>query len=421
MSKKLEELLKQLLDLHPKYIDLSLDRLIKLLKKLDNPEKKLPPIIHIAGTNGKGSTLSYIRHILMEHNLKVHAYISPHLKFFNERIILSNKEVNTNKLNKALEFVQKINNNEPITFFEITTAAAFYLYSKEKADFIILETGLGGRLDATNVVKNNLISIITPIGIDHQEFLGNNILKITNEKLGIIKKNSKIIIAKQKPIIKSHIIKKLKTIKQDINFYNKEFRIISKTKSSFTIIFKKEIITFKRPRLIGEHQLENASAAIATILQLKELGYKFSNKKISNAILKTKWPGRLEKGSMGNIKVYLDGAHNLDGAKQILKYFKEKKIKIWLVLGMLNNKNLYIFLKKIKPIIKGVIAISIPNEKNSFTPEEIIKTCNSLNLPSFPKSSILQANKFLLEKIKPQTVLVTGSLYLIGKIRNQYL
>jgi len=421
MPKKLEELLKQLLDLHPKYIDLSLDRLVKLLKKLDNPEKKLPPIIHIAGTNGKGSTLSYIRHILMEHSLKVHAYISPHLKFFNERIILSNKEVNTNKLNKALEFVQKINNNEPITFFEITTAVAFYLYSKEKADFIILETGLGGRLDATNVVKKNLISIITPIGVDHQEFLGNNILKITNEKLGIIKKNSKIIIAKQKPIIKSHIIKKLKKIKQDINFYNKEFRITKKTKSSFSMIFKKKIITFKRPRLIGEHQLENASTAIATILKLKELGYKFSNKKISNAILNTKWPGRLEKGSIGNIKVYLDGAHNLDGAIQILKYFKEKKIKIWLLIGMLNNKNLYVFLKKIKPILKGVIAIPIPNEKNSFTPEDIVKTCNILNLPGFPKSSILQANNFLLKKIKPQTVLITGSLYLIGKIRNQYL
>ena len=170
MSKKLDELLKQLLNLHPKYIDLSLDRLRKLLKNLDNPENFLPPVIHIAGTNGKGSILSYIRNILIEHDLKVHAYISPHLKDFNERIILSNKKIQTNKLKNTLELVKNINNKKPITFFEITTAAAFYLFAKEKADFLILETGLGGRLDATNVIKSNLLSIITPIGIDHQEY-----------------------------------------------------------------------------------------------------------------------------------------------------------------------------------------------------------------------------------------------------------
>lgn len=421
MSKKLEELLEQLLLLHPKYIDLSLDRLHKLLKKLDNPEKKLPPIIHIAGTNGKGSTLSFIRYILMEHNLKIHAYISPHLDLFNERIILSNKEVKTKKLNKALEFVKKINANKPITFFEITTATAFYLYSKEKADFLILETGLGGRLDATNVIKKSLISIITPIGVDHQEFLGKNILKIANEKLGIIKKNSSIIISKQKSLVESHILKKLKINKNDKNFFNKEFRIINKKKNLFTIKYKKEIIICKKPKLVGDHQLENASTAIATIFRLKELGYKFSDKKINNAIIKTKWPGRLEMGSLGKNKVYLDGAHNLDGAIQILKYFKQQKIQIWLIIGMLNNKNLYDFLKKIKPIIKGVIPISIPNEKNCFTPDEIKKTCDKLNLKNFPQQSILYANSFLLKKIKNQTILITGSLYLIGKIRNQYL
>ena len=421
MSQKLDKLLKQLLYLHPKYIDLSLTRLLKLLKKLDNPEKKLPPIIHIAGTNGKGSTLSYIRYILMEHNLKVHAYISPHLRLFNERIILSNKEVTTNKLNNALEFVKKINDNNPITFFEITTAVAFYLYSKEKADFVILETGLGGRLDATNVIKNNLISIITSIGIDHQEFLGENIFKIANEKLGIIKKDSKIIVAKQKPAVKSHIINKLKKINKNLTFYNREFRIISNNKKTFTIKYKKEITVYKRPMLIGDHQLENASTAIASIIKLKELGYKFSNKKISDAIAKTKWAGRLELQYMKNIHVYLDGAHNLDGAEKILNYFKKEKIKIWLIIGMLNNKNIYGFLKKIKPIVKGVIAISIPNEKNSFTPQEIIKTCDRLNLESYSETSITKANHFLIKKIKPKVILVTGSLYLVGKIRNNYL
>ena len=421
MSKKLEELLKQLLKLHPKYIDLSLSRIKNLLAKLNNTENSLPPIIHIAGTNGKGSTLSYIRHILMEHNLKVHAYISPHLKNFNERIILANKQINTAKLNKALEFVKKINKNNPITFFEITSATAFYLFSKEKADYLILETGLGGRLDATNVVKKSLINIITPIGIDHQEFLGKEITKITNEKLGIIKKNSNIIISNQKQIVKSHILKKLKKIKKNIIFFNKDFKIINKKEKLFTIKYKKEIFTYNKPRLIGDHQIEYATTAIASILRLKELGYKFSNKKISNAIAKTTWPGRLEKGFITNIPVFLDGAHNLDGATQLLKYFQKKKIKTWLVIGMLNNKDIYNFLKKIKPIVKGVIAISIPNEKNSFTTEEINQVCKKLNIISFKKNSVSQANNFLLKKIRPETILITGSLYLIGKIRNQYL
>ena len=210
MPKQLDKLLQQLITLHPKYIDLSLNRLLELLQKIDNPHLKLPPIIHIAGTNGKGSTLSYLRHIMMENKFLVHAYISPHLKSFNERIILANKEVVTSKLLKNLQYIKKINNDNPITFFEITTAVAFYLFSKQKADFLILETGLGGRLDATNVVKNSLINIITPIDIDHQEYLGKNIIKITNEKLGIVKKNSNIIIGKQKKIITSYIKEKIK-------------------------------------------------------------------------------------------------------------------------------------------------------------------------------------------------------------------
>jgi len=151
------------------------------------------------------------------------------------------------------------------------------------------------------------------------------------------------------------------------------------------------------------------------------LGYHLTNKKINKGILNTKWPGRLEKGKLGKIEVYLDGAHNVDGATQLLKYFKSKKIKVWLMIGMLNNKNLYGYLKKIKPILKGVVAVSIPDEKNSFEPQEIIKKCEELKIVSFAQNSITNANKFLTINIKPNIVLVSGSLYLIGKIRNKYL
>lgn len=421
MIKKIDRLLNQLVNLHPKYIDLSLDRLLALLEKLNNPHLKLPPTIHIAGTNGKGSTLSYLRYILMENNYSVHAYISPHLKNFNERIILSNKEIRNLKLLETLKYVKKINNKNPITFFEITTAVAFYLFAKEKSNFLILETGLGGRLDATNVIEKSLIDIITPIGIDHQEFLGNNILEIANEKLGIIKKNSSIIVAKQENNVFEHIKKKLKNKKNDKIFYSNDYKITKKNKKKFILNYKKEKFFFSNPKLLGDHQIENASTAISAILKIKEKGYKISNANINKGILKTKWPGRLERGKLGKKIVYLDGAHNIHGAEQILKYFKSKKLKLWLIIGMLNNKNIKGYLKKLKPILNGVIAIRIPKEKNSFFTNEIVKTCNDLNIDCISQPTIKKANSFVTKKIKTKYILISGSLYLVGKIRNKYL
>ena len=209
MKPKIDKLLIQLMNLHPKYIDLSLDRIKVLLNKLGDPHLNLSPTIHIAGTNGKGSTLSYLKHILNFNGYSVNAYISPHLSKFNERIVLNNKEVSTQKLLNCLQYVKSVNQGNPITFFEITTAAAFLLFAKTKADFLILETGLGGRLDATNVIPKSLISIITPISYDHEDFLGNTIKKITSEKLGIIKKNNYVIIGKQKSEIETFIRKKI--------------------------------------------------------------------------------------------------------------------------------------------------------------------------------------------------------------------
>jgi dihydrofolate synthase/folylpolyglutamate synthase len=421
MPKQLDKLLQQLITLHPKYIDLSLNRLLELLQKIDNPHLKLPPIIHIAGTNGKGSTLSYLRHIMMENKFLVHAYISPHLKSFNERIILANKEVVTSKLLKNLQYIKKINNDNPITFFEITTAVAFYLFSKQKADFLILETGLGGRLDATNVVKNSLINIITPIDIDHQEYLGKNIIKITNEKLGIVKKNSNIIIGKQKKKITSYIKEKIKKKKNTKLFYGKQFKIMKTNSKKFTLRYKKIHYSINNPNLLGNHQIENASLAVAAILRLNELGYNFSNRIINQGIFKTKWAGRLEKGQLNNIPVYLDGAHNPGGAIQLLKFFQKQKNKCWLIFGMLNNKDLLSYLKIIKPITLGVIAIKIKGEKNSFTPQQISMNCSKLNIACFEKKSIKDANNFLTTKVMPKNILICGSLYLVGKIRYLYL
>ena len=421
MSKKLNELLKQLITLHPKYIDLSLKRLNKLLTLIGNPHLNLPQVIHIAGTNGKGSTLSYIKHILMEHDLKVHTYTSPHLKNFEERITIANKEVSTKKLLETLVYVKKINNEKPITFFEITTAAAFYLFAKKKADFLILETGLGGRLDATNVIKNSFIDIITPIGIDHQDFLGKKITKITSEKLGIIKKGSRVIVSKQKKYVMTDIKKKLKKFKNNISFYDKDFKILTRKKNTFILELDKKKFKINNPFLIGSHQIENAGTAVATILTMNKLGHHFKIRKINKGLLNTVWPCRLEKFKFDKIDIYLDGSHNIDGAKKLLEYFQSNNLKIWLIIGMLNNKNIYSFLKILKPILIGTVGITIPKEINALTTKEISHTCKKLKIRNFQKKSIDEANKFLSKIVKPKTILITGSLYLAGKIRDKYL
>jgi len=421
MSQKLEELLDQLVRLHPKFIDLSLKRLLILLKKLGNPHLKLPATIHIAGTNGKGSILSYISNILQENKFLVHCYISPHLKSIEERFIVSNKKIESKKLLNTLQYIKKINANNPITFFEITTAAAFYIFEKEKADFVILETGLGGRLDATNVIKKSMIDIITPISIDHQEFLGNSLKQITNEKIKIIKPSSKVIISKQKKIVKNQIKKKIKNLKNNKFFFGENFKLIKINKKSFCFKYNNKKINFTRPYLRGDHQIENAITAIMAVLQIKKIGKKISIISINRALNKTRWPGRLEKGYLKNIPVYLDGAHNIDGSKEITKYFIKNSLNRWMIIGMLKNKDLANYLLIVKKIIKGVIAIKIPEEKNSFSTNQISKICKKLEIECIEKKSIKEANKFLVNNIRPQEIIVCGSLYLVGKIRKLYI
>ena len=418
---ELKILLNNLTKLHPKYIDLSLNRILKLLEKLENPHLKLPPTIHIAGTNGKGSTLSFLKQILMKNGYKVHCYISPHIQKIEERFFVSNKIISQKKLINTLKFVKKINNNEKITFFEITTAAAFYLFSQNKADFLILETGLGGKFDATNVIKKTLINIITPISLDHMEFLGKNLNKIAEEKLGIIKPFSEIIISKQKNTIKKHIKKTLKNNKNEKFFFNSNFKISKATNKNFFLKFQEKEMRFRKPALEGDYQIENASTSIIASLLLKKKGYKIRINSINKALINTKWPGRLENIKIKKIPIYLDGSHNIEGAEQLNFFLKSKNKKVWVILGMMKNKNLIDFLKIIKNRIEGVIAIKIPKEKNSFDPHEIFLTCNKLKIKCIKQKNILSSLNLVENNIKPELLLITGSLYLVGKIRNLFV
>jgi len=419
VKSKIDKLLIQLMNLHPKYIDLSLDRIKVLLNKLGDPHLNLSPTIHIAGTNGKGSTLSYLKHILSFNGYSVNAYISPHLSKFNERIVLNNKEVSTQKLLNCLKYVKSVNKGKPITFFEITTAAAFLLFAKNKADFLILETGLGGRLDATNVISESLISIITPISYDHEDFLGNSIKKIASEKLGIIKKNNYVIVGKQKPEIETFIRKKITNVKYKF-FFKKNYGIHNMSKKKLEFFFNKKKYLISYPKLLGKHQIENTCIAVVGSLVLKNIGYNIKLKLLNKGIRNTKWPGRLEMVDYKNKKILLDGSHNIEGAINLNSFLKDKNIKPWILFGMLNTKKIREFLSIIKNQIKGIVAITIPEEKNAFTANQILSKCKQLKINCVKKNNIREANNFLLQQ-PTKYILITGSLYLVGKLREKYL
>ncbi len=419
MITKTDKLLKEFINLHPKFIDLSLARLEYLLKKLGNPHKHLPPTIHIAGTNGKGSTLSFIKNILINNNYSVHTYTSPHLEKFSERIHINNKQVNAGRLLKSLEFVKKVNKGRPITFFEITTAAAFVLFAQCKADFLILETGLGGRLDATNIIPKKFLSIITSIGIDHEEFLGNTLKKITTEKLGIIKNTNSVIIAKQNKEVEKFIFKKLKKMNNTF-YFNKDYKFKKIDTQKFFYQFQNIKKKFSKPSLEGNHQIENASTAITTAIVLKKNNYKIKLNSLGKSICNTKWPGRIEKVKFKNKIIIFDGSHNLSGAEKLNQYLKENNIRPNIIFGMLNNKKAFEFLSIIKKSIDILYPIKIPNERNAYTQKEIYKISKKLNVKTKIINDLNTINRLLMNDSN-KYILFTGSLYLIGKIRKKYL
>ena len=419
MLSKTDKLLNELIKLHPKYIDLSLNRIKILLHKLGDPHLDLPKTIHIAGTNGKGSIQSYIKNILLFNGYSCDSYISPHLSKFNERIVLNNKDVSTKKLYETLNFVKKINDNNPITFFEITTAAAFFLFQRSKSDFLILETGLGGRLDATNIIQKKLCSIITPISFDHEEYLGNTLKKITKEKLGIVNKSEFILISKQKREVKEFIKNKLSKYKH-VFYYGKDYKINELNNHKVEFQFNKEKEILDKPKLKGSHQIENAAVALAfaEIMKQKEIHLDF--KKTKNAIRNTTWPGRLEILNYNNKKIILDGSHNIEGARKLSQFLKLQRLKPIVLFGMLNNKKIDQFLDLIKNQISSLLAIKIPEESNAFLANEISKKCDVLSINNKEVKNLNEALKRIREA-NEKVILVTGSLYLVGKIRNKFI
>ena len=318
-------------DLHPKLIDFDLKRLKVLMDKFHNPQNNLNNVVHIAGTNGKGSTAAFLKEILEAHNLSVNIYTSPHLINFNERIRINKKLISDKNLIKILEEVELKNNSNPITFFEITTAAAFIAFKKFPADINIFETGLGGRLDATNIIENKKLTIITKVGFDHEEFLGNNIQKIAKEKAGILRKNIPVIIAKQS---KDEAMKTLINTAKKLSSMPIEVERISKN---------------TKLGLLGDFQHENASTAFTAA---KFLMPSISTYKVRHALARASWYGRIQRlnnGKIFNLRknvTVIDGSHNQDGAIVLDQYLTKNSLGKWnIIIGMLNNREVKDFVK----------------------------------------------------------------------------
>ncbi|MDG1859901.1 MAG: Mur ligase family protein, partial [Emcibacteraceae bacterium] len=310
--RRTDRILERLLSLHPKIIDLSLDRMHDILGKLGNPQEKLPPVIHVAGTNGKGSTISYLRSICEAANLSVHVYTSPHLVRFNERIRLNGKLISEEDLQQTLEYCENVNGGEPITYFEITTAAAFKAFADNPADVLILEVGLGGRLDATNVVDHPLSTVVTPVSLDHEQFLGSEITHIATEKASIAKKDVSMIIGSQSEEALAQIIKIASTKGADL----KDTWSYEILEDGFIYKDSQGELCLPNPNLNGSHQISNAALAIATLRHQEKLI--INNDCYASGISSARWPARMQNitnSSFGSIlpkgsELWLDGGHN---------------------------------------------------------------------------------------------------------------
>jgi dihydrofolate synthase / folylpolyglutamate synthase len=417
-----DAILARLLELHPKIIDLSLERMHRILAKLGHPERKLPPVIHIAGTNGKGSTVAFTRAIMEAAGLKVHCYTSPHLVRFHERIRVAGDLIPEDHLTKLLEECEDANESEPITFFEITTAAAFLAFARTPADYLILETGLGGRLDATNVVDRPKATCITSISLDHQQYLGDTIEKIAAEKAGIIKPHVPIIIASMPPEARE-------TIETIAGRHHASTRIANQEWQSFTqhgrLVFQDEngLLDLPLPALQGAHQIDNAGNAIAIIRTLNDS--RITDDAIEKGLTSVEWPARMQRlkgGALDQLlpkgsELWLDGGHNPDAGQILAHHFKALQSKhpmpLVIIWGMLNTKDAMSFMKPLAALNPQLFTISIPNEANAIPAETLAKTAQGHGANATAKPDFTTALKSITA---PSRVLICGSLYLAGHV-----
>ena len=400
-------------------IDLSLERMVRLLAAMGNPQKRLPPVIHVAGTNGKGSLIAYLSAIFEAAGYRVHRYTSPHLVWFSERIVLAGKEIENADLEKLFRHISPILAREQATFFEAATAAAFLAFADKPADILLLETGMGGRLDATNVIEKPLLTATTPIAIDHSEYLGKTIEKIAGEKAGIIKKNVPVVIGKQSSEALKILEKKATEMNAKVSRFGHEWRVENHHYISPT---RELLLT---PSLAGEHQYDNAATAVACIEQLPQ--FNIENHHIKQGLELTIWQARLQHLSEHpytkllpeNVELWLDGGHNPQGGEVLGHWLSEqaKTREIYLICGMMKGKDSKEFLRYLAPYTKLLCAIKIPEEKDAQTPENIAIAARAVGMEAITAENIETALKTIATNAqKPAIICICGSLYLAGKV-----
>ena len=420
-NEQIDKLLDELLELHPKRIDLSLDRVCNLLEKLDNPQNKINNIVHIAGTNGKFSTLKFIQDILKSNSKSTNAYISPHLIRFNERFQLMDKEISNEELYSVLNKVKDFNHSDPITFFEITSSAFFEAASNSPADYTLLEVGLGGRLDSSNVITP-VISVITSISRDHQDFLGDSIEMIAFEKSGIIKSDIPAIIGYQPyPEAREMLMDQAEYKKAPIFAHGIHWNL---TEHNDKLIYEDDHNKFEFDTLITHNvfQKKNLGLALAAASKVTNIDIKsFVSKNLHN---KTYFPGRMEKISDGKLgstiastnELYLDGSHNEDAASNLNETINQlTNKKLCIILGMINTKDPISYLSKFDKI-DALTVITIPNEESAIDSNELYAGLKKYYENINRADSIQEALANLNNNYQDARILICGSLYLAGKV-----
>ncbi|WP_299665251.1 folylpolyglutamate synthase/dihydrofolate synthase family protein [uncultured Ruegeria sp.] len=411
-------ILDRMMALHPKIIDLTLDRMWRLLAALDKPQIKLPPVIHIAGTNGKGSTQAMIRAGLEGAGHAVHAYTSPHLARFHERIRLAGKLILEPDLTAVLDECYAANGGENITYFEITTCAALLAFSRTRADYTLLEVGLGGRLDATNVVEQPALTVITPVSIDHEQFLGDTLGKIAAEKAGIIKPGVPCIVGPQQDEALEVIEYTAARLGAPLQVYGQHWHVHIE---NGRLIYQDEtgLRDLPMPNLLGAHQIVNAGAALAVLrhLQMGDDAYEA-------AVTKTEWPARMQRLKSGPLvdqapqaELWLDGGHNAAAGialADVLSSLPERPTHM--ICGMLNTKDVTGYLAPLAAKAESLTAISIPGEQNTLSAEETAAAAAKVHLTATTADSVADALAAITAQSPDARILICGSLYLAGNI-----
>ena len=420
------QLLKQMENPYLRGIDLQLVRMENLMNALGRPDQQLPPVIHVAGTNGKGSLLAYLRAMFEAAGHCVHRYTSPHLVRFNERVVLAGKEVGDAELYDVLRRVHALRHEFPATLFEAVTAAAFLLFIKKPADVLLLEVGMGGRLDATNVVQTPKITAITPVSRDHEEFLGSEIGEIAAEKAGILKPGVPCVVGPQLPEALKVIEKKAGEIGSPLFRFGHEWRM-EQTEDGYDYVSERQRLPIPVPPLGGEHQWANAATAIAC-MELW-LGNGSGLETMVQGIARASWPARLQplyvldwlaylpRGS----EIWLDGGHNPAAGEILAGWLRQKTasgMKCHLACGMMQTKDAGGFLKPIAPYVAQVWTVPIPDEPKAFPPQELEKIASGLGMKAMAAPSVNRAIEASgkISGGEPVLVLIAGSLYLAGAV-----